>query len=316
MAIDYVEYLKIINEEQNMTKAANRLYISQPALTNAVNKLERSLGVKLLNRTKPPVQLTAAGMMYVREMGRIQVEVQNLYKQLAALNSPQRQFNLGIGLWRGTLWLPWLIPLFRQQFRQLQLNVSYGSYEKLESMLLEGKLDAAFGSLNLPAKNFEQYFISREPLVLVVPRQLNLVDPSVGEKSTLDHPVRIDPQVLHGQPFIRPEPGNSFYRFLEQDMMRFGFRPGETIYVNPPKACFELCRQGIGIALLPGPYLVDGSRQEGEKPVYYCKLTDEPRYQNVNLYGPTGEGRTEVLKELAKMVQEYLSDHTLWKNVT
>ena len=98
--------------------------------------------------------------------------------------------------------------------------------------------------------------------------------------------------------------------------MRFGFRPGETIYVNPPKACFELCRQGIGIALLPGPYLVDGSRQEGEKPVYYCKLTDEPRYQNVNLYGPTGEGRTEVLKELAKMVQEYLSDHTLWKNVT
>lgn len=306
MPIDYVEYLKVINEEQNMTKAANRLYISQPALTNAVNKLERRLGVRLLNRTKPPVQLTAAGMMYVREMGRIQVEEQNLYKKLAAFSSPQRQFHLGIGLWRGSLWLPWLIPRFRERFNQLQLNINYGSYDNLESMLLEGKLDAAFGSLNLPSKDFEQYFITKEILVLVVPRKLNLVDPRQGKESTPNNPVRIDPQLLHGQPFIRPEPGNSFHRFLELDMMRFGFRPGETIYVNPPSACFELCCQGVGIALLPGPYLTNGSQIADDQEVYYCKLTDEPRYQNVNLYGPAGESSSNILGEMAEMIRQYM----------
>ena len=71
MSFDRLEYVIAIAEEQSITKAADRLYISQPALTASINKLEAELGVKLFDRQRPPVKLTPAGALYIKEMNRI-----------------------------------------------------------------------------------------------------------------------------------------------------------------------------------------------------------------------------------------------------
>ena len=60
MSFDRLDYVMAIAEEQNMTKAAARLFISQPALTASINKLEEELGVKLFDRQRPPIKLTPA----------------------------------------------------------------------------------------------------------------------------------------------------------------------------------------------------------------------------------------------------------------
>lgn len=59
------EYVLAIAKEKNMTQAAKKLYISQPALTVTINKLEERLGVKLFDRTSNPIQLTYAGERYI-----------------------------------------------------------------------------------------------------------------------------------------------------------------------------------------------------------------------------------------------------------
>ena len=71
MSFDRLDYVMAIAEEQNMTKAAARLFISQPALTASINKLEEELGVKLFDRQRPPIKLTPAGVLYMKEMSRI-----------------------------------------------------------------------------------------------------------------------------------------------------------------------------------------------------------------------------------------------------
>ena len=71
MNYEKLDYVIAVAEEQNLTKAAERLFISQPALTSALNKLDAEFGVKLFDRKRPPVKLTAAGMLYVQEMTKI-----------------------------------------------------------------------------------------------------------------------------------------------------------------------------------------------------------------------------------------------------
>ena len=86
MSFDKLDYVIAVAQEQNLTKAAARLYISQPALTSALNKLESELGVKLFDRKHSPIRLTAAGNLYIQEMNHIrqlQIKMQN---QLSSLS--------------------------------------------------------------------------------------------------------------------------------------------------------------------------------------------------------------------------------------
>lgn len=68
MLYEKLNYVIAIAEEQNLTQAAKRLFISQPALTQYISRLETELGVKLFNRSKLPVTLTEAGMYYLENM--------------------------------------------------------------------------------------------------------------------------------------------------------------------------------------------------------------------------------------------------------
>ena len=86
---DKLHYLVVLAEERNITRAAERLYVSQPALTAYLNRLEKSLDVRLFDRTVSPIRLTAAGQHYISEMQKIEYE-QNvmLEKTESAQRSP------------------------------------------------------------------------------------------------------------------------------------------------------------------------------------------------------------------------------------
>ena len=85
MGFEKLDYVMAVAEEQNLTKAAKRLFISQPALTAALNKLEKELGVTLFERKRPPVKLTQAGAFYIKEMARIRQMQMNMQTRLDAL---------------------------------------------------------------------------------------------------------------------------------------------------------------------------------------------------------------------------------------
>ena len=68
MLYEKLNYVLAIAEERNLTRAAKRLFISQPTLTLYLNRLEAELGVKLFDRSKTPIGLTEAGNYYIGEM--------------------------------------------------------------------------------------------------------------------------------------------------------------------------------------------------------------------------------------------------------
>ena len=82
MTLDQLNYLLVLAEEQNVTRAAQRLYITQPTLTTFITKLERELGTKLFDRTRNPVRATKNGELYIQKMRELLLAEQQLKEEL------------------------------------------------------------------------------------------------------------------------------------------------------------------------------------------------------------------------------------------
>lgn len=103
MSSERYEYVMAIAEEQNFTRAAKRLYISQPSLTQYINRLEAELGVRLFNRTSSPVTLTPAGTFYLNSMRKIYVAEQRLCNEIKSFQETQRVFTIGMSTLRANM---------------------------------------------------------------------------------------------------------------------------------------------------------------------------------------------------------------------
>lgn len=101
-----MDYFIAIVEEKNLTKAAQRLYISQPSLTRYVNRLEEEYGVKLLDRARLPWNWRRRAACFWRRNSCIENTELNLRKKLKQLSNPQAKITIGIGYNRGTRWVP------------------------------------------------------------------------------------------------------------------------------------------------------------------------------------------------------------------
>ena len=126
MLYEKLDYVIAIAEEQNLTRAAKKLYISQPTLTMYLNRLEESLGVQLFDRKKNPVLLTPAGKHYIEKMREIAEAEQILRGELRTVSDPARTFRIGSARVRGHYWLPPLLRLLSDRHPDLNFSVTLG----------------------------------------------------------------------------------------------------------------------------------------------------------------------------------------------
>ncbi len=113
--INKFSYVLAIAEYQNMTKAAEALYISQPALTKSLNLLEAELGVKLFDRNISPIRLTYAGEVFLQKAQKIMEMHDHMMKEMSSIATLHKsRLILGIPGERGTMWLPLILPTFFQ----------------------------------------------------------------------------------------------------------------------------------------------------------------------------------------------------------
>lgn len=182
------EYFLTIAREQNITRAADRLYITQSSLSQYLSKLERELDVTLFDRTKSPIELTEAGKIYKQYL-----ESSNyLYQKLMTdLNSARVQtVSLGIGNWRASILLPQILPGFLESHPNAELRLHEYPVSELPSRVVDGKVDFAImntSPANLPGTIISQT-IGNERILLVMRRDHPIAQEYI-ESAKLDSPV-------------------------------------------------------------------------------------------------------------------------------
>ena len=104
MYIKNPEYFITTVREGSISKAAEKLYLSQPYLSQCIARTEKELGVKLFDRSHMPLKLTEAGKIYMRYLESVGVLTGQFEEQLGELKTGRsRTLNVGMTLWRGSV---------------------------------------------------------------------------------------------------------------------------------------------------------------------------------------------------------------------
>lgn len=143
MDLKSIYYFKEVTVDMNITKTANRLYLSQQTLSNHILRLEKHFGVELLHR-KPSLSLTYAGELVLNFANYVLPKEKNLEDILADVRKEERGLiRFGASTMRTSVSLPTILEDFSSRYPDVELRITNANSLPLEKMIIEGTLDLA-----------------------------------------------------------------------------------------------------------------------------------------------------------------------------
>lgn len=235
--VQFQVYLAVI-EEQSFTKAAEKLNMTQSAVSQTIKSLEEELGVTLLLRNRGGVTLT-----YIGE--RIRTHVQEVLQltrciseeSSAAKGIPQGTLRLGSMHGMGSSLLPGLIKAFNRQFPSVKLVLFEGSDREIREWISNAVVDVGFMTLR-----------ASEELGCVA-----LIDDPLFAYLPVGHPLNIEPSVtlqqLAKDDFIMPV--NAPKNLVTTLFREAGVTPNISYEVREHATVLAMIQEGIGVTILP-----------------------------------------------------------------
>jgi len=245
MELRHLRYFVAVAEELSFTRAADRLHMAQPPLSQQIRQLEDELGAQLFSRTRRRVELTGAGQAVLAEARRVLAQAESVVR-VARRFIAGKIGNLKVGFSSSASYatMPVILRTFRARFPEISLILEERSTEEQIALLAVHQLDVGF--VRLPVENAPTVFtfktIVREPLILALPHKHRL-----GRR-------RIVPMAaLAEEPFIvvarQAVPG--FYDQVEMLCRRVGFKPKVAQQAMEIQTIVGLVSAGLGIAIVP-----------------------------------------------------------------
>ncbi len=241
ITLQELKFLIAVAEHRHFGKAAESCFVTQPALSIQIKKLEDMLGATLIERSNKSVRMTPLGEQVVERARLVQQEVQNIIdisKQGSAiLEGP---FKLGV---IPTI-APYIVPLFmqslKQQYPDVQLYLREEQTETALELLHKGELDAVLYATPWDDTRFKDIPLFKEPFVVALP-----------EAHPLSQQNDIAAEDLRGQEIILLEDGHCLKDHIIEACQFMGFSKRTDFQATSLETLKQMVAAGIGITLLP-----------------------------------------------------------------
>lgn len=272
MTLDQLNYLLVLSEEQNVTRAAQRLYITQPTLTTFITKLEKELGTKLFDRTRNPVRTTENGKLYIQKMRELLLAEQQLKEELKYHDSGRKRLRIGVGYAHSTMWAAALARRLLEIHPELDVRFCEGQEARLIASLREGEIDLFLGHAEIDPVNFTFGELFEERILLLMPRDF-LPELKESEGRAPEQPHLMNPGVLEGRRMIVPGSAMGLNLNVQLLWKRFQISPPALIQTNNTISGVQMVAAGLGY-MLGNEELVRFLQPEQRENVVYCTLPD------------------------------------------
>ena len=241
MNLHHLAIFHTIAETGSMSACAERMHISQPAISRQLKDFEKRIGVVLFERMPRGMQLTQAGAVlrdYATRLFQIERTAQAAVKELA--DARHGQLSIGASNTIGTYILPRLLALFRQRHPAIQISMFVGNTEQVSQGVADMRFMLGFieGPLHVADLHAER-FRDDEIVPVVAPDH-----PLAGKK-------RLGANDFSGQPLLMRERGSGTRELIETTLGRQGIRPGSVVEFGNSEAIKQAAIHGGGIAWLP-----------------------------------------------------------------
>lgn len=255
MLLKEFRYVLTIAECGTISKAAEKLYISQPALTKYIHNLEESLNIKLFEKVGRTVRLTAYGYSYVEAARKILHICEDLEQEVYASDDMIRG-TLRIGGGRRSAYIiPKVIPELARQFPSVYLSMYETSYDEVENMLIQGKID--LGIVKESPNNTDDHLcyvpLFEEELVLVTAAGHPLACHARPPQNGSNHPW-IDLRLFANENFILYKVGHRNRYLTNRLLMDNGIEPRHFYDTNNIEGALHLAQAGYGVCFSPEVY--------------------------------------------------------------
>ncbi len=170
MTITQLKYVLAVAEHQNFTKAADKVFVTQPTLSTQIQKLEEELDILIFDRGKKPIALTSVGEKIVEQARNIVNEAERMQDVVDQEKGfIGGAFHLGIIPTVMPTLLPMFLKTFSNRYPKVQLKIEELNTEEIIHQLNEGYLDAAIAATPLEQEKIKERPLYYEPFVGYIP---------------------------------------------------------------------------------------------------------------------------------------------------
>ena len=227
--------IKVLAEEKNMRKAAERLFLSQPALSLRLQSLEKEWNTKLFLRSQKGLTPTPEGEMVIEFASSMIDQKEELYEAIQSLTSKVHgTLKIACASIVGQNWLPKVLKDFVQTYPEAKISLLTGWSSEIVKSIYDGESHVGIVRGQTDWKGPKTHLF-RDTLYLVDKEMTSVDDVLTSEK-----------------PFIQFKSDSNYYQEIQQWWQKhFSSNPRRQIIVDQIETCKQMALNGIGYAILP-----------------------------------------------------------------
>lgn len=256
MDVKQIEYIVKIADEHSITRAAEKLFITQSALNQQLLRLEKDLGAPLFFRSKMDMQPTPVGHVYLeyaREILRLRQKAYNIISDMA--QTQKGHLSMGFTPGRGIEMFTHIYPAFHQAFPGVIIEPKELSVHRQQQMIARGDLDIGFLTLNTRQRTSDEYIVlGSEEIVMAVPA----IHPVSRYAAPAGEPFAVlDIAMLRHEPFVLMYKESTIRSTIDDIFRTSGFVPNVLFETSSNSAIISMIQARLCCGVVPYFYVKD-----------------------------------------------------------
>jgi|SRR5579872_540096 len=243
MELRHLRYFLAVAQQRHFTRAAERLGIAQPALSQQIRQLEKELGVSLFDRDNRRVVLTAAGQAFLDHAERIVEAADTALAEMEGFaRSLRGRVVIGTLQSLSELKLPAILSRFHARYPQVDIALREDTSDRMPFLLLDGTIDIAFLDTTrraVPAGIAVENIYQDDLMIVVAPTH------------RLAGRARVALTALRDEPFVMFKAGSGLRSVVERACNEAGFSPRVAFESGDWSTVSALAAEGLGVSVLP-----------------------------------------------------------------
>lgn len=294
-----LKYVLAVAEERSISAAAKKLSISQPSLSQFIQKVEENIGMPLFDRSVSPLKLTEIGNAYIKMAKKIMELATQFENQVDdMLDFTKGKVVIGSSPFRSIHLLSKILPIFKEKYPNIDVLLTEHNTYNLEELVQQNEVDFAISLLPVDKRIFDFEPLFDEKILLALPPLHPLA------KNADNSQKRIYPKIQLSQlketNFIQMNKGHRSHYMLLDLCKKAGFSPNVILETNDMTTSQTLVSAGMGAALLPEGVVSFNSLKD--KPKFF-ELEQQPQrtvaiiYRKGHYLSKAARAFIDVLKE-------------------
>ena len=305
------EYVYEVYKAKSYSKAAEKLFITQPSLSLTIKKVETQIGSQLFDRSTTPIRLTDCGEEYIRCVEKI-MDIENGFETYLSDLSDLKSGTLAIGAsnFFASYILPPIITKFKSKYPRVAVNLIEANTVHLEKYLHAGELDLIIDNYPFNEAIYQKHFFYQEQMILAVPVKFHynknakkycLTTEDIVNNRHLHSSIPAVPlDKFEDAPFILLRFGNDTRTRADRIFEEHGIKPNIVLELDQLATAYHTACNGMGITLISDT-LVKETLPDPR--VIYYKIDSVHTVRNIYFYHKTSKYITRAMKEFLNSMQ-------------